>query len=55
MEIINLYKVRKPMWNRPDYVAAKNQQEAIDKAKERYVDEHNWEDASIEYVAEIIV
>ena len=51
---LNLYKVYAKGWNTPAYVAAVNQQQAIEKVAPYY----ETEDAShmnIEYVADIIV
>jgi hypothetical protein len=51
---LNLYKVYAKGWNSPAYVAAENQQQAIEKVIP-YYDTEFPERINIEYVAEIIV
>ena len=51
---LNLYKVYAKGWNSPAYVAAVNQQQAIDKVAP-YYDTENSDHMNIEYVADIIV
>lgn len=51
---LNLYKVYAKGWNAPAYVAAENQQQAIDKIAP-YYDPECPEHMNIEYVADIIV
>ena len=50
----NLYKVTMDGWHSPAYVAAENQQQAIDKVAPRYEIAFP-ERANIQYVAEIII
>ena len=50
----NLYKVMMDGWRSPVYVAAENQQQAIDKVAPRYEIAFP-ERANIQYVAEIII
>ena len=50
----NLYKVMMDGWHSPAYVAAENQQQAIDKVAPRYEIAFP-ERANIQYVGEIIV
>ena len=50
----NLYKVMMDGWHSPVYVAAENQQQAIDKVAPRYEIAFP-ERANIQYVAEIII
>lgn len=53
---LNLYKVYAKGWNSPAYVAAENQQQAVDKVAPYYDTEfQSKEHLNIEYVAEIIV
>lgn len=51
---LNLYKVWAKGWNSAEYVAAENQQQAIDKTAPYYETEHP-DHMNIEYVANIIV
>jgi hypothetical protein len=51
---LNLYKVYAKGWNIPAYVAAENQQQAIEKVSP-YYDTENPAHMNIEYVADIIV
>ena len=56
MEIkeLNLYKVYEKRWNSPAYVAAENQQQAVEKVAPYYeVADSSY--LSVEYVANIIV
>ena len=50
----NLYKVMIDGWHSPAYVAAENQQQAIDKVAPRYEIAFP-ERANIQYVADIII
>lgn len=50
----NLYKVYAKGWNSPAYVAADNQQQAVDKVAPYYENE-TPEHLTVEYVADIIV
>jgi len=51
---LNLYKVYAKGWNAPAYVAAENQQQAVDKVAPYYETEKP-EHLTVEYVANIIV
>ena len=50
----NLYKVYAKGWNAPAYVAADNQQEAVDKVAP-YYDTENPDHLTVEFVADMIV
>ena len=50
----NLYKVYAKGWNAPAYVAADNQQEAVDKVAPDY-DTENPDHLTVEFVADMIV
>ena len=50
----NLYKVYAKGWNSPAYVAADNQQEAVDKVAP-YYDTENHDHLTVEFVADMIV
>lgn len=51
---LNLYKVYAKGWNSPAYVAAENQQQAIEKVAP-YYEQEDANHMNIEYVADIIV
>ena len=51
---LNLYKVYAKGWNQPAYVAAENQQQAVDKVAPYYSTDYP-EHMTVEYVADIIV
>lgn len=51
---LNLYKVSKRGWNAPAYVAAENQQQAVDKVAPYYAEE-NPNQMNVEYVSGVVV